>query len=376
MSSTRSARPGCPRILVGITVLAIAVVVTLMQRGGPSSDGPSQPPSGSVPQAQSTPTVRPQPSARDTRTDPSSVRSSSSGLPGSEFTIGFWNIEWLGKPEDRSGLGQGVAQSPDDLAEVIMQSQSSVVGLAEVVSKLPGRPIRSREVEAIIDALRTRTGDQWAYTLNPGRADGDQLTGVMWNTRVVTAIDSSDQAVQIGSVEAWPLPVPRRRSSQGSALWNRPPHAMKFSTGPGRTDFVLIVVHMKADYNGDFAAHRKEEAEALVASLDDVRTRFKDLDIVVIGDTNCVSPQEPAAGVLAAAGYRDLNPGREQTHWRGGSMDRAFVLADRPVFKAVEFDVVSEPKLDARRLEPRDFKRRLSDHYMVTMTFRSMPDDD
>jgi hypothetical protein len=290
--------------------------------------------------------------------------------------VGAWNIEWLGKPEDRSGAAKNIAQAPADLADCIAASGVAILAVEEIVARDPGRPTRSREIEATIEALKGRTGAQWDYVLFPGRAVGDQLTGILWNTAVVTALTRKGESWRQTADSPWEVPIPRGRSAQGSSLWNRPPHAMKFSAGRGKTDIVVIVVHMKADYNGDFAAHRGEEARALAAALPAVRTAFSDSDLVIIGDTNCTQDREPAVAALEGAGLVDLNKGRTQTHWRGGAMDRAFVPADQPEFAGRAFGAVSGPYLDARRLTPAEFKKWYSDHYLITTEVKVMQDDD
>jgi hypothetical protein len=293
-----------------------------------------------------------------------------------DLTIAFWNIEWLGKPEDRSGPARGVAQSPDEIAGAIHASGAAIVGLAEIVTRLPGRPIRSRELEAVVDALSAKSGSRWEYALNPGRSDGDQLTGVLWNAGRVTAVNASGKPWTQGKDEAWPIPTRRGRSSQGSGLWHRPPHAVKFSTRPGTADFVLIVVHMKADYQGDFAAHRREEAQALVDALPSVRKQFSDSDIIIIGDTNQIADREPAGEVFQAAGFTDLNPGLVRTNWRSGAMDRTYVLRSRPPTASSVFASASDADKRRLRIDDREFKRRFSDHFLITTTIALTPDDD
>ena len=294
---------------------------------------------------------------------------------GSDLRIGAWNIEWLGKPEDRSGAAKGIAQDPRDLADCINASNVAVLALEEIVAA-PGRPLRSSEIEATIEVLSKKTSAKWDYVLFPGRAEGDQLTGIMWNTGKVTALNQAGKPWQEFTDEAWALPIPKARSASGSALWNRPPHAVKFTTGDGLTDFVTTVIHMKADYNGDFAAHRQEEAAALVRALTAVRTKFKDEDIVILGDSNCVGEHEPAIIELEKADYFDLNARHTQTHWQGGTMDRALVPTRQPEFEAHQFEVMSDRYLRDSGLTPRDYKRRYSDHYMVVMTLKIMKDDD
>lgn len=303
------------------------------------------------------------------------------GTSAESVRIGAWNIEWLGKPEDRSGLGKDVAQSPDDLADCIVYSKAAAVAIEEIIAKLRGEggAIRSSEVEGVIASLKKKTNQVWNYVLFPGRADGDQLTGVMWNTGVLTALDTNDQKWSAAEDRPWMLPIAKGRSKQGNALWNRPPHAMKFRVGEassGRTDFVLVVMHMKADYQGDFAAHRREEAEALVGALPAVKKVFKDADIVLLGDSNCVGQHEEGIVAFEKAGLMDLNGGKLTTHWRGGTMDRIMPVGDQDEFAGAKMEVVSDGYLRERRLSPADFKRRYSDHYMVVTTVRVMGDDD
>lgn len=293
-----------------------------------------------------------------------------------DLTIGFWNIEWLGKPDSRSGPARDIAQKPEDLADAIIESKVCILGLAEIVAPGPGRPIRSRELEAVVDVLNTRTKQRWEYVLSPGRADGDQLTGLLWNTARVTALNDVGKPWQQGRDEPWPVPVRRARSAQGSSLWNRPPHAVKFSAGSGKADFVVIVLHMKADYNGDFAAHRQQEAEALVDALPAVRDRFVDRDIVLLGDTNQIADTEASSKVFQAAGLTDLNPGTTRTNWRSGTMDRVFVPANRPAFDQPTFVSASDAFKRSRNWDDREFKRRLSDHFLVVTRVRAVPDDD
>lgn len=316
------------------------------------------------------------PSKQETASTPPTPTEKSAAASGSEIRIASWNIEWLGKPEDRSGPAKNIAQDPEDLADVIHESGAVVVALQEVVTRVVGTPLRSREVEGILESLKKRTSNTWDYVLFPGRQDGDQLTGLMWNTKVLTAVKTDGTTWSQPKDVPWALPIPRGKSAKGSSLWNRPPHAMKFSTGDKKTDFVVIVLHMKADYQGDFAEHRQEEAQALVNALPQVRQVWKDQDIIILGDTNFVQADEPGAKVLVDANFKDLNERKMQTHWRSGAMDRTFTPKGQPEFESSRFDVVSENYLKKRKIKPEDFKRRYSDHYLTVATFKVMNDDD
>lgn len=391
--TARTTTSGIAKSAGTIALIALGAIVTYVQSrpsasgAGTSSGSSVGAPPSTPPASESVPIERSKQSpGSDAKTSPKPVAKASADQTTSapqvssdasgDVRVGAWNIEWLGKPDDRSGAAQGVAQDPDELAEYIVKSKVAVLGVCEIVTNVRGRPIRSREIEQTIERIRAKTGDRWAYVLYPGRADGDQLTGVLWNTRFATPVSSDGNRMSADAIALTPVPVQKGRSSQGSALWNRPPHAIKLSFGEGRTDIVLIVVHMKADYQGDFAAHRKEEADVLIGALPAIRKTFGDADILIMGDTNCVGLREPALLAFEKAGFVDLNASGLQTHWRGGTMDRGLVPLDQPEFKARAFGVFSDSYLRSRSFEPRDFKQRMSDHYLVYTTVRVMPDDD
>ncbi len=394
---------GAGKVMGAVVVIAmVAVVAVMQQRAGKGSAGapgtgnapgtaaaprsdasmassPAREPGrAGAPPSKPAPEIDAAPARADAPASAKPPSPSGTSVPISaqrEVAVGSWNIEWLGKPEDRSGFAKNVAQAAADVGDYIIASGVAVLAVQEIVTRERGRPIRSRELEAALGAVREKTGSAWEYVLFPGRADGDQLTGVAWDTTRARAIEASGRPWRQGD-EPWMLPIPKARSAQGSALWNRPPHAMKFSFGEGKTDVVFIIVHMKADYNGDFAAHRREEAEALARAMPQVRERFKDADIVIVGDTNCVQDREPAIETFEALGLIDLNAKRAQTHWRGGTMDKAIVPRDQPEFAARAFRVASDDYLRSKRWQAGDFKKHLSDHYLVSTTIRVMADDD
>ncbi|MGQ0628762.1 MAG: hypothetical protein ACT4PL_11765 [Phycisphaerales bacterium] len=365
-------KPALASVAVGALVLILAAVAgragliggtgRTPTANGKSAGQPSDPQEPVPTTSAGQPTPKPNPASK-----PSAV---------SRVRIGAFNIEWLGKPEDRSGPAKGIAQTPEDLADLILKSGVCVLAVEEIVTRERGRPIRSRELEATIGLLNKAPGNDWAYVLFPGRNEGDQLTGVLWNSSRVSAIAPDGKKWEQASSEPHALPIEKGRGPQGSALWNRPPHAMKFSLGQGLTDFVVIVLHMKADYNGDFAAHRGMEATALVNALPGVRERFKDLDIVLLGDTNCTGEKEPALETFAKAGLADLNAKGLATHWRGGKMDRILSPSAQPEFAGAGFEVMSDAYLKSRGMNEKDYKQRFSDHYMVVSTVKVIEDDD
>jgi endonuclease/exonuclease/phosphatase family metal-dependent hydrolase len=151
---------------------------------------------------------------------------------------------------------------------------------------------------------------------------------------------------------------------------------MRFRAGDGLTDLVLIPLHMKADFQGTFADHRAREAGALASALDATKRTLKDHDLVLLGDTNITEHREAARKTFVDAGFEDLNAEELQTHWRGGTTDRVFVPVHQPEFTDASFEVMSDDFLKSRGWRPSDFKRALSDHFMVVATIRVQSDDD
>jgi len=282
--------------------------------------------------------------------------------------VGAWNIEWCGRPQDRSGPAQGVRQDPEDLADYVAFAKVAVLAVEEVIADQPGE--RSHILDRVVAALDTRTRGRWAYVLNPGRRDDDQRTGVLWDGAQVTPRTPGGQDWDARQHRPWRVPIQDRKT-----LWARPPHAMCFSAGPERTDFVVVPLHMKADYLGDFARQREGEARALVTALPRIERAFTDQDVLLIGDANLAQKVEPAVSVFETAGWHWLNAERRPTHWPSGALDAAFVPRSQPEF-AGDFEVVAEQYFLARGLSAAEFRRRYSDHWLVVTSVRVMADDD
>lgn len=366
MTKPYAQRKPASRLAGTIAALLIVVFVVLLQRKGLLPSSPPAP-------APTSPTATSAPTIPD-ESPPTTRRPVPGDSPG-DIRIGSWNIEWLGKPDDRSGPAQNIPQKPEDIADYIVASGVSLLGVQEIVASVNSRPIRSHELESTLAAVEKQTGDHWEYVLFPGRQDGDQLTGILWNTARLRALDSAGGAWDQRDTPM-PLPIERGRSAQGSSLWNRPPHVMRFTAGDGLTDFAVVVLHMKADYQGAFAAHRADEAKALTRALPGLISSPRERDLMLLGDTNCTATDEPALAAIDASGFDDTNSQSLTTHWRGGAMDKIFVPEGQSEFSSPRFEVMSDSYLRQRRLSPQDFKTRLSDHYMVVISLRISADDD
>lgn len=276
--------------------------------------------------------------------------------------IGAWNIEWLGTPESRSGPAKGVAQKPEDLADYIEAADVAILGLAEIARTDNDDSWTNATLTAAFELLNQRTGARWRHRLWPAHSGRNQLCGIAWDQSRVKPVGQMTSPVQTVAPPGG-----------GSPVWSRPAPAMMFSACDGCTDFVVVAIHMKSNYRGDFAEHRGKEAAALVAGLP--RT-FQDGDLLIIGDSNCNQHSEPACTTFQTAGWTDLNAGDTPTFWTDSALDRVFVPSAQPEFAERRFEVLRDKFLDAQRLSKRDFKRRFSDHYMIVTEVRVMPDDD
>lgn len=291
--------------------------------------------------------------------------------------VGAWNINWLGRPDMRSGDAKGLAQRPSELAAFIASADVQVLGLMEIV------PDVGRETNATLDATfasLNRNGAAWRYRLFPSRRRGyedQQLTGLAWNEAAVTAMGDPFRTVH--------------HETEPAFGWDRGVTAMKFAR-PGGADFVLMVVHMKANVPSrpipgsappPPPAQRAIEAATLVGALPLVRRAFEDRDLVILGDTNVLSREEEAMRIFRLDGYVDLNdgdrpttiefvpPGQSTPRWPPAPFDRVLVPEYQPEFNGARMTIHGPDK--GGEVE---FRRSLSDHALIRFTLCADVDDD
>ena len=303
------------------------------------------------------------------------LRGQGKPTPATVLRLGSWNIENLGTPKSRRGPGEGVLQDPRDLAKYVRHARVDLLALQEITADGPapaGFPRKYRTSSVLtqtFDELNKTPGNGWKHILFPKAkaADEHQWTGIAWKSAKVKVVGDIVQ-----------LPVSHARSSKGYNLWDRNVHAVMFSAGPGKTDFVVLVVHLKANTIGNFAQHRYEELKELAAKLPYLAKAFPgEKDLVILGDTNMLDGQEPGPKALAKEGFKDLNKGEVDTHTAKGvqPFDRVFVPRDQPEFARSGLEVLSE-FMKRERLSFAEFRRRFSDHYLIVTEIRVMADDD
>ncbi len=294
---------------------------------------------------------------------------------GPVLRLGSWNIENLGEPGARRGPGAGVLQDSRDLAKYIRSARVDLLAVQEVTADSPapaGFPKKYRTNSVLtktFDELNRTPGNGWKHILFPKSrpADLHQWTGIAWKSAKVKVVGDIFQ-----------VPVTHVRSSKDSNMWDRNLHAILFSAGAGKTDFLVMVVHLKANTTGNFAQHRAEELRDLADKLPLLSKAFPgEKDLVILGDTNMLSAQEPGLAALAKKGFKDLNKADLDTHTSRGvqPFDRILVPNDQPEFAGSSLEVFSD-FMKRERLSFAEFRRRFSDHYIVVTEIRVMADDD
>jgi endonuclease/exonuclease/phosphatase family metal-dependent hydrolase len=266
--------------------------------------------------------------------------------------LGAWNIEHLGFPGSRSGLGKNIAQAPLDIAAYIASSDVDILALEEIGDDDNNALTRtSSTLNQAFALLNAAPGQNWTYVLFPKRQAGQttQLTGLAWNQAKVQMVG---QPFQVPSLD--------NPSAPGNE-WDRSAHAVQLTAGSGKSDIVIVPVHMKSNIGTNTDDQRAEEARLLTAQLSVIQAQFSDDDIVILGDTNCLGSDEEAISVFVTAGFTDLNVNDDPTTFKGPApFDRILVTASDE-FTTQDFDVI-------KTMAPDDHKKRLSDHYMVVTT--------
>ncbi len=278
-------------------------------------------------------------------------------VPTDMLRIGSWNMAWLG-PSNHTPAEK---RSPDDLAQYIARSGAAVISL-QLVGQSPGSGRRNRTLDSVSDVLKREGQGDWGYLLFPTQSpDQSACTGVMWNRRLVAVVG-----------EPYAIAVPRNlKGLDETVIWERLPHAVKFASG--KNDFVVIPVHTRAGLVGESdSSNRVHEIRLLAGQLEAVRRHFSDNDLILAGDFNTNGSGETTVVILTKAGFKDLNSSDELTYISGAPFDRAFVPNNQPEFaRTKQIRRVPSPGMSLD-----EFRRKLSDHFLITFDMRMSGDDD
>lgn len=267
--------------------------------------------------------------------------------------IGSWNIENLG--DRRCG------QHPKALVEHLLLANVDVLALQEIHdTDRDAETYTNYKLDGAFRELNEIEGHDWEYELFPGRdrQETARLTGVAWNKARVKKLG-----------ESFRIPVDYAHEE----TWKRTPYAAKFTRGEGMSDLVVISIHMKSNRpipGIETEVLRQKEAEALVAKLPLVKEKFDaEQDIVIVGDTNCLSDDEPALKAYKLAGFKDLNKMDRQTYAiRSAPFDR-FLIPDQDEFRYTQQYILNPANEEAH-------DGNLSDHFLILAAVKLLPDDD
>lgn len=304
--------------------------------------------------------------------------------------IASWNVEhlsgWRRKDRKQSAfaLADHIEMAGIDLItlqEVYATPTDEEVRLADDQPVIESRAIGSRrnsDLDMVCYLLEEHLKKPWKYTILPNRNSGDksQLCAVMWD----------DERLTIGN----PVPLNVNHIDGNLNLWDRKPHYIPFSSeikvwrrsesgewtqeSEGRT-IAIVPLHMKSNYGGITKNRlvRTAEAKTLCEAIKEIENEpYFDPSLILLGDTNILSNDEPAIETFIKNGFLDLNNYDSATYWSKdygeAPFDRIFVKENRPEFKYSRQYV-----LKASDLTQHD--RFLSDHYMIKMSVKDYIDD-
>lgn len=283
--------------------------------------------------------------------------------------LGSWNIEHfgLGDPAHLDNQNRYAVSRHIQLAGVdVLALQEAYVTNAEDFQR--GEVGANRHLDGVVELLLEQTGDQWHYELfrNRHRNEMTQLCGVMWNA---SRVDREGPSLRLDVRHEAPTDDGRTLR-----LWNRVPHAVKFSAGTGKIDLIVVVLHMTPNTDQRRLAERTrlEEVRALLSSLPDTLEELEENEVVLLGDTSCSGRLEPAIQELVRGGFEDLNADDEPTFVRGNApFDRIFVPSTVEL-RAFRFS----RQYILRSASPLSHDRVLSNHCVVKTAVTVLKADD
>ena len=276
------------------------------------------------------------------------------------LNVGSWNIEHFGDTTDDN------SENVYAIAEHIEFSGVDILALQELY--VTGNDYKNSHIEEALKLVKEHTGCTWSYEIFPNRNENDksQLCGVAWNESKVK---------KVGATYKIPVSYNATYENKTLWLWDRSPHAIKFTPGEGKTDIVIIPLHMKSNVGKSHVVKqtRYEEVKTLMDNLSNIESHFNDQDIIFIGDTNCKSSYEKAIQEFTDRGFEDLNSDDITTFVRGNKapFDRIFVPRkdERNAFRYSRQYIM-------RSASPSDHDNYLSDHYLIKTMVKIRRDDD
>jgi endonuclease/exonuclease/phosphatase family metal-dependent hydrolase len=186
----------------------------------------------------------------------------------------------------------------DKIVQAMKAIDADVFGLMEIQND--GDPTKvDTAVQTLVDALNASIGtNPYAIVPTPPTTGTDAIrVAMIYKPAALTLAGAS--------------------MSDGSAIHNRPPFAQTFQNTAGEK-FSVVVNHMKSksctsaagadldlgDGQGCYNDRRKQQATALLAFIETIKTTSGDPDVLVIGDLNAYGKEDPI-DILTTGGLVD-----------------------------------------------------------------------
>lgn len=310
----------------------------------------------------------------------------------SYLQIGSWNIEHLSgqaratRKQSAYALADHIEMAGVDmlvLQEIYLTDPDEEVKLFDhmpVITSRAHTARRNSDLDIVCYLLEEHLDASWKYVILPNRNpdDDSQLCAVMWNM----------SRVDLNKV----IPLAVKHSENGKSLWDRKPHLVSFKSKlntwrknaegkweelPETRTISVVPLHMKANSGAGplvTSQTRAMEATTLCDALDALREELdKDFDpsLMLIGDTNILTYDEPALLEFVNRGFIDLNNTDATTYWSKNyqsPFDRALVAAGRPEFKYSRQYVLRSADMQLH-------DKYLSDHLMIKVSVKDYVDD-
>src|SRR5690606_32095947 len=272
---------------------------------------------------------------------------------------------------------QNLERQQAKIVDAINALDASVLSLEEIERSSAFDKDRDESLSILVDALNEDAGEEmWAFAESPAELPEDEdviRTAFIYQPAEVTPVGES--TILTGS-EAF-----------GNA---REPLAQAFTTGDDDEPFVAIVNHFKSkgsgsgdgnvdngDGQGNSNADRVAQAEALVAFADEQKEAAGTDDVVLLGDFNSYTEEDPMQ-VLYEAGYTNIGKEftDEQTYLFGGrvgSLDHV-LASDSLVEDVADADIWNINSVESIGLEYSRYNANVTDLY-AEGPFRSSDHD-
>lgn len=279
------------------------------------------------------PTVAPQFIATNARNE-APVRAEQATARAASFNVlNYFNGDGNGEgfPTERGAdSAEELERQQAKLVAALTELDADIIGLIEIENDGFGE---NSALATLTHALSEASGSEWQYVdMGVDNVGTDAITSAI--------IYRTEQFSEVGT--------PAHTTAEPFDYGNRAPVAQSFTHTESDEQFTFVVTHLRSkgscgsaegddvdsgDGQGCWNATRVTAANELLAWLDGYPTGVEDSDILIVGDMNAYTKEDPIA-VFTDAEYTDLKTsmmGDEHYsyNYRGesGSLDHAFASA-------------------------------------------------